>query len=121
MMPRRGEFRQGRPRHGHNRGPLRRLSTTNKRSVNSLFVILGIESWKPIVAALLLPPVPFLFLILIGARLLLPRRGLGWLLVFVSVVLLWLSACSGAARVLGQLFLQPPAAMSFDRVRELRA
>ena len=81
----------------------------------------GIESWKPVLAALVLPPVPLLLLTLIGARLLLPRRGLGWLLIFVSVVLLWLSACSGAARGLGQLFLQPPAAMSFDRVRELRA
>ncbi len=83
--------------------------------------MLGIESWKPVLAALLLPPVPFLLLTLIGARLLLPRRGLGWLLIFISVVLLWLSASSGAARGLGQLFLQPPAAMSFDRVRELRA
>ena len=89
--------------------------------MNSLFVMFGIESWKPVLAALVLPPVPFLVLILIGARLLLPRRGLGWLLIFFSVVMLWLSACSGAARGLGHLFLQPPAAMSFDRVRELRA
>src|SRR5207342_821003 len=89
--------------------------------VNSLFITLGIESWKPILAALVLPPVPLILLTLVGARLLLPRRGLGWLLIFLSVVLLWLSACSGAARGLGQLLLQPPAAMSFDRVRELRA
>ena len=101
--------------------PLRQLAVTSSVHVNSLFVMLGIESWKPILAALILPPVPFLVLILIGARLLLPRRGLGWLLIFTSVVLLWLSACSGAARGLAQLFLQPPAAMSFDRVRELRA
>ena len=83
--------------------------------------MLGIESWKPVIAALLLPPVPFLVLTLIGARLLLARRGLGWLLIIVSVVLLWLSACSGAAVGLTQLMLQPPAALSFDRVRELRA
>ena len=89
--------------------------------MNSVFVSLGIESWKPLVAALLLPPVPFLLLVLIGARLILPRRGLGWLVIVVSVALLWLSACMGAARVIGQLFLQPPAALSFDRVRELRA
>jgi uncharacterized SAM-binding protein YcdF (DUF218 family) len=89
--------------------------------VNSLFVMLGIESWKPVISALLLPPIPLLLLTLIGARLLLPRRGLGWLLIFVSVVLLWLSACTGAAAGLTQLMLQPPAALSFDRVRELRA
>jgi uncharacterized SAM-binding protein YcdF (DUF218 family) len=120
MMPRRGEFRQGPRRLGHNRGPQRRPQP-QEEIVNSLFVMLGIESWKPLIGALLLPPVPFLLLTLIGARLLLPRRGLGWLLIVVSVVLLWLSTCTGAARGLGQLFLQPPAAMSFDRVRELRA
>ncbi len=88
--------------------------------MNSFFVLLGIESWKPVIAALLLPPVPLLVLTLIGARLLLSRRGLGWLLIVVSVTLLWVSACSGAARGLTQLMLHPPAALSFDRVRELR-
>jgi len=88
--------------------------------VNSFFATLGIESWKPFVTALLLPPVPVLLLTLVGARLLLSRRGLGWLLIVVSVVMIWLSACTGAARGLSLILLQPPAAMSFDRVRELR-
>ena len=88
--------------------------------MNSFFGMLGIESWKPFITALLLPPVPFLLLTLVGARLLLPRRGLGWLLILTSVVLLWLSACSGAARGVSMLMLKPPAAMSFDRFRELR-
>jgi len=98
-----------------------RRSAARRTTVNSLFVSLGIESWKPVVTALLLPPVPLLLLVLIGARLLLPRRGLGWLVILVAVALLWLSACSGAARLLGQAFLQAPAALSFDRIRELRA
>jgi uncharacterized SAM-binding protein YcdF (DUF218 family) len=89
--------------------------------VNSLFASLGIESWKPVITALLLPPVPFLLLVLIGARLLLPRRGLGWLVILVSVVLLWLSASTGAVRVLAQAAQPAPAALSFDRIRELRA
>jgi uncharacterized SAM-binding protein YcdF (DUF218 family) len=89
--------------------------------VNSLFASLGIESWKPVIAALVLPPVPLLLLVLIGARLLLPRRGLGWLVILAAVALLWLSACSGAAYTLGQVVLPPPPALSFDRVRELRA
>ena len=88
--------------------------------MNSLFVTLGIASWKPFLTAFFLPPVPFLLLTLVGARLLLPRRGLGWLLIAFSVVMLWLSACSGAAYGVGQLLLQPPAALSFDRIRELR-
>ena len=88
--------------------------------MNSLFATLGIESWKPVITALVLPPVPFLVLVLIGARLLLPRRGLGWLVILISVVLLWLSACTGAVRLMSQLLPSPPA-LSFDRVRELRA
>jgi uncharacterized SAM-binding protein YcdF (DUF218 family) len=89
--------------------------------VNSLFTSLGIESWKPVVTALLLPPVPFLVLVLVGARMILPRRGLGWLVILISVAMLWLSATTGAVRVLSQLLVQAPPALSFDRVRELRA
>ena len=88
--------------------------------MNSFLAMHGIESWKPVITALILPPVPFLLLTLIGARLLLPRRGLGWLVILVSVVLLWLSACTGVARTLSQFFLPTPAALSFDRARELR-
>ncbi len=88
--------------------------------MNSFFVLLGIGSWKPVIGALLLPPVPFLVLVLFGARLLLPRRGLGWLVIVFAVVMLWLSACSGAARGLSQLILPSPAALGFDRIRELR-
>jgi uncharacterized SAM-binding protein YcdF (DUF218 family) len=83
--------------------------------------MLGIESWKPVITALVLPPVPFLLLTLVGARLLLPRRGLGWLVIVFSVAMMWLSACPGAAKGVSQLLLKPPAALSFDRVRELRA
>jgi len=89
--------------------------------VNSLFVSLGLESWKPVISALILPPVPFLLLVLIGARLLLPRRGLGWLVIVFAVAMLWLSACGGTARLIAQALLPPPAALSFDRVRELHS
>jgi len=89
--------------------------------VNSFLAMHGIESWKPVITALILQPIPFLLLTLIGARLLLPRRGLGWLVIVFSVAMLWLSACSGAARAVSQFLLTPPAALSFDRVRELRA
>jgi uncharacterized SAM-binding protein YcdF (DUF218 family) len=89
--------------------------------VNSLFVLLGIESWKPVLAALLLPPIPLLLMVLVGARLMLPRRGLGWFVIVVALALLWLSSCLGAAQILSQLVLQPPAALSFDRIKELKA
>ena len=59
-----------------------------KVPVNNLFILLGIESWKPLLTALLLPPVPLLLLVLVGTRLVLPRRGLGWLVILFSVSLL---------------------------------
>ena len=88
--------------------------------MNSLFVLLDIESWKPVLTALLLPPVPLLMLVLFGARLLLPSRGLGWLVILFSVVLLWLSACSGTGQWLSRMLLQPPVALSAQRVSELK-
>lgn len=89
--------------------------------MNSLFTSLGIDAWKPVVTALLLPPVPLLLLVLIGARLILPRRGLGWLFVLLGLVLMWLTATTGTARLLQQLTLPPQAALSLDRLRELRS
>ena len=89
--------------------------------MNSLFLTFGIEAWKPLLTALLLPPVPLLLLMLIGARLILPRRGLGWFVILLSVVLLWLSTCIGSAQLLSQFVLHPPAALTADRIKELKA
>lgn len=88
--------------------------------MNSLFTMFGIETWKPVLAALLLPPVPLLVLMLIGARLILPRRGLGWSLVLLSTALLWFSTCSGTAQLLSQFVLRPPAALTSERITELK-
>jgi uncharacterized SAM-binding protein YcdF (DUF218 family) len=88
--------------------------------LNNLLILLGIESWKPLLTTLVLPPVPLLVLLLVGARLMLPRRGLGWLVVLLSVALLWLSACIGVSRALTQFVLRPPAVVNPLRVAELK-
>ncbi len=89
--------------------------------MNGLFEMLGIQAWKPILTALVLPPVPFLVLLLVGARLILPRRGLGWFLIVLSVAGLWLSHCTGAGRFLEQTLVRVPPALSLDRVAALKA
>jgi uncharacterized SAM-binding protein YcdF (DUF218 family) len=89
--------------------------------VHSLISLLGIESWKPVLTALLLPPVPLLLAVLVGARLMLPRRGWGWLVVLLSVAGLWLTACTGFARLIEPLLLSPSPALQADRIAELRA
>lgn len=88
--------------------------------MNDLFALLGITAWKPYVGVLLLPPVPLLILVLLGTRLVLPRRGLGWLVVLTSVVLLWLSSCAGSARLLSHWLLRPPPALAPERIEALR-
>jgi uncharacterized SAM-binding protein YcdF (DUF218 family) len=96
------------------------MARPSRANVNDWVLTLGIASWKPVLSALLLPAVPLLVLVLIGARLLLPRRGLGWLFVIAGVVLLWLSTCVGAASLVTRGLLHPPAALSSSRVAELR-
>ncbi len=89
--------------------------------VNSLFVLLGIESRKPILAALLLPPVPFLLMMLVGARLILPRRGLGWTVIVLGVVGMWLCSTMGFARVIERFGLNVPPPLGIDRIAEIKA
>jgi uncharacterized SAM-binding protein YcdF (DUF218 family) len=89
--------------------------------VNSLFVLLGIESWKPLLTTLALPPVPLLLLVLLGARLMLPRRGLGWFVIVLSVSLLWITSCIGFGDVLTRFVLRPPPAVPASRIAELKA
>lgn len=89
--------------------------------MNGLLTLLGLESWKPLVTALVLPPVPFILLLLIGARLILPRRGLGWFVILFSLAGLWLSACAGMGQVLMQFALKPPAPLGVESLAELKA
>lgn len=86
-----------------------------------MFAFLGIESLKPILTALLLPPVPFLLLMLVGARLILPRRGWGWLIIVLSITGMWLSMTSGTGRLIEQLVVQVPSVLPTSRVSEIKA
>ena len=89
--------------------------------MNSFFISLGIQSWKPLFTALLLPPVPLLMLLLIGAVLLAGRRALGWTVVLTSVLMLWFSSCIGASEWLSHGLLNQSASLSNDRVKALKS
>ena len=88
--------------------------------MNELFLTLGIEGWKPWVSAVLLPPLPFLLLVLAGARLMFRRRLLAWLLVLLGVAGLWLMCTSAAGKLLLQGLLQPPPTLSTEDLAELK-
>ncbi len=89
--------------------------------MNTWIVLLELESWKPLLTALVLPPVPLLLLLLVGARLIPARRIWGWLVILASVASLWLAACTGTAELLSQFVLRPPPALSADRIKALKA
>lgn len=88
--------------------------------MNDLLMRLGIESWKPALATLLLPPVPLLLLILIGA-LMLRRRALGWLPLLAGVAGLWAICSSAGGQWLVTRLTQPPPVLSEAQVQSLRA
>lgn len=93
--------------------------------MNSIVSALGIAAWKPVLTALLLPPVPLLIAILIGAWMMRPRPGptarRGMWLVMAGVLGLWLSACSGFAGALQAQLLEAAPALGAARLAELKS
>jgi len=88
--------------------------------VNDFFLALSAASWKPFFGALLLPPVPLLVLVLFGATQIARRRWLGWLLVLVGVLGLWLCTTTALSRWLTLSVLQAPMELSASEVVELK-
>ena len=89
--------------------------------MSGIVSLLGIQAWKPVLSALLLPPVPLLLAVLIGLWLMRRHRRAATWLVAASVVALWLLACSGFARTLESVLLGATPPMHAVRLAELRA
>jgi uncharacterized SAM-binding protein YcdF (DUF218 family) len=88
--------------------------------VNDLFVLLGIQSWKPVLTALALPPVPWVLLMLVGARMMFWRRSLAWLVLLIGSAGVWLSCTTAVGHWLEQSVLKPAPALTPDRVAEIK-
>lgn len=88
--------------------------------MNDIFQSLGIESWKPLVTALMLPPVPWLLLVVVGARLIPWQRLFGWLTVIFAIAGVWLSSCVGFGQALERGWLSPPPPLSPERIAALK-
>lgn len=96
------------------------LTTLRGITVNDLFTLLGIQSWKPLLTALALPPVPWLLVILLGARMMYWRRSVAWLTLFIGAAGIWLSASIAVGEWLERALLQPPAPLSAERIAEVK-
>jgi uncharacterized SAM-binding protein YcdF (DUF218 family) len=79
-----------------------------------------LAAYKPHLTALLLPPASLILLLLIGVRLLLPRRLLGFTIVMLACIGMWLTSTQGFSRVLQTYVLKAPRALGPVDIEELR-
>ena len=86
--------------------------------VNETFAALGLLGWKPIIAALLLPPVPWLVMAVVAFRWVGRRRWLGGWLLALALAGGWLSHCQAVGQYLETL-VSPASALSQAQVAEL--
>lgn len=88
--------------------------------MNEILATVGIEAWKPVIAALLLPPAPFILLVLVGGRLLSRQRRIGWMALVTGVLGIWFMCTTVAGMALTRLLLAPPRALSLSEVGALK-
>ena len=79
--------------------------------------LFGTAGYKPLLTALLLPPVPLLALMLLGAALLRRRPGAGWTLLLLGAAGIWLGSTTAAGEWLQHRLLQPPAPLQPETLR----
>jgi uncharacterized SAM-binding protein YcdF (DUF218 family) len=82
-------------------------------------VLNAIAPFKPVLTALVMPPLPFLLLVLWGAWLIPRRRLAGTTLIVASVALMWLGACTGVGDWLANK-ASPAAALSAAELVDLK-
>jgi uncharacterized SAM-binding protein YcdF (DUF218 family) len=88
--------------------------------MNDLLMAAGLSSWKSLLAVLILPPVPFLVMVLVGARLMFRRRLLAWGLILLACIGLWFSASAAGGKLLRQTVHPVPPALSQAQIQALR-
>jgi uncharacterized SAM-binding protein YcdF (DUF218 family) len=88
--------------------------------MNDLLATFGLQSWKALFGALLLPPVPLIVLVLIGARLMFTRRLLAWSLILLSCIGLWLTSTLAAGKFMRATFFKLPPALNAGAIASLR-
>ncbi len=79
-----------------------------------------LEVARPLLASLLIPPAPLVFLLAVGVLLFRSRPLLGGALAAASATLLWLCSTVGMAQILVPALLDPPAFLTPTRIEALR-
>ena len=89
--------------------------------MNDLVLALGLQTWKPYLLPLLLPPVPWLALIGLGIVLVGRQRRLGTALTLAGAAAVWAGCTTFVAEYATHLLLEPPEALDDDERAALKA
>lgn len=88
--------------------------------MNDFLLWLGIDAWRPVLSAMLMPPVPFLVLVLAGARLFSRYRVRAWLVVLLGCLGVWASSTQIVGHGLTQWLLPPTRSLTPTEIAELK-
>ncbi|MFO1268827.1 MAG: YdcF family protein [Rubrivivax sp.] len=88
--------------------------------MNDFLIWLGLDSWRPLLTALLLPPVPFIALVLVGARLFSRYRARAWLVVLLGCAGIWAMCTTAAGNALTHWLLPPTRSLTANEVADLK-
>ena len=88
--------------------------------MNDFLLWLGIDAWRPVLGALLMPPVPFLVLVLVGARLFSRYRVRAWLVVLLGCLGVWASCTQIVGHGLTHWLLPPTRSLAPTEIGELK-
>jgi uncharacterized SAM-binding protein YcdF (DUF218 family) len=89
--------------------------------MNEIAVTLGLAAWKPALSSLLLPPVPALLLIVLGAVFFLRHRVAGWAAIATGTAVVWLGSTVAVGDTLRVRLLDPPPPLALHRIEQLRS
>ncbi|MCW5634936.1 MAG: YdcF family protein [Rubrivivax sp.] len=88
--------------------------------MNDFFLWLGIGPWRGVLAALLMPPVPFLVLIFFGARLFARYRVRAWIVVLLGCLGTWAASTNVVGYGLTHWLLPPTRSLTPNEVGDLK-
>lgn len=89
--------------------------------MNDLLRTLELGSLKGPIGNLLLPPVPFILLLLIGVWILKRRPGRAWFCIVTGLLGLWFGSTTALGWPLMQALTRPPPALSSGAIADLKA
>ncbi len=88
--------------------------------MNDFFIWLGLDGWRSELASLVMPPVPFLLLILLGGRLFTRYRFRAWLVLLLGCLGVWAMCTNLVGYALTNWLLPPTRSLTANEVGDLK-